>query len=130
MKSREQIGAVLDKPGMTEVHNAAFSPDGRVALTTDQRVVRLWDPRTGEAIGQPFSLGDRPMFAQPPRFVARGHLLSPGRSVIWDKDLSWLLRDVSPEKILSEAELFSRRQVRADGAPEIIPGAQWRALRP
>lgn len=128
-QSRKPIGAVLDKPGMTEVHNAVFSPDGRVALTTDQRVVRLWDPRTGEAIGQPFSLGDLPMFALPPRFVDGSHLLSPGRSVIWEKDLSWLLRDVSPEKILSEAELFSRRQVRADGAPEIIPGAQWRALR-
>lgn len=129
VKSRQPIGAVLDKPGMTEVHNAAFSPDGRVALTTDERVVRLWDPRTGEAIGQPFSLGDLPMFAQPPRFVDGAHLLAPGRSVIWDKDLSWLLRDVSPEKILSEAQLFSRRQVRADGAPEIIPAAEWKALR-
>ena len=128
MKTGQPIGAVLDKPGMTEIHNAAFSPDGRVALTTDQRTVRLWDPRTGEAIGPSFSLGDLPMFGQTPRFVDGGHLLYPGDSAVWDKDLSWLLRDVSPENVLSEAQLYSRRRVKPDGSLEIIPTAHWKAM--
>ena len=136
-KSRTPIGALQlfdlvdfapkKRSGLTQVHNAAFSPDGRIALTTAGKEVQLWDSRTGEAVGQPFLLGDLPMFGQTPRFVEGAHLLSPGRGVILDKDLSWLLRDVSPEKILAEAQLFSRRKMRSDGAPEMIPAADWKA---
>ena len=139
-KSRQPIGALLqlfdlvdfapkEKSGMTEMHNAAFSPDGRIALTTAGREVRLWDSRTGEALGQPFPLGDLPMFGQTPRFVDRTHLLHPGRGIVWEKDLSWLLRDVSPAQVLSEAELFTRRKIKSDGALEIVPAAEWNAKR-
>ena len=140
LQSRQPIGVLLQvfdlvdfaprkKSGMTEIHNAAFSPDGRIAVTTAGREVRLWDARTGESVGQPFPLGDSPMFGLTPRFVEGAHLLAPGRGVVWDKNLSWLLRDVSPEKILLEAQLLSRRQMRSDGAPEIIPAAEWKAKR-
>jgi WD40 repeat protein len=139
-KSGQPIGAPLQvfdlvdfaprkKSGLTQIHNAAFSPDGRIAVTTAGREVRLWDARTGDSVGQPFPLGDLPMFGQTPRFVDGAHLLAPGRGVVWDKDLSWLLRDVSPEQILLEAQLFSRRQMRSDGSPEIVPNADWKAKR-
>jgi WD40 repeat protein len=139
-KSRQPIGAPLQvfdlvdfaprkKSGMTEIHNAAFSPDGRIAVTTAGREMRLWDARTGESVGQPFPLGELPMFGQTPRFVEGAHLLAPGRGVLWDKNLSWLLRDVSAEQILLEAQLFSRRRMRSDGASEIIPPADWKAKR-
>ena len=139
-KSGQPIGAPLQvfdlvdfaprkKSGMTEIHNAAFSPDGRIAVTTAGREVRLWDARTGDSVGQPFPLGDVPMFGQTPRFVDGAHLLAPGRGVVWDKNLSWLLRDASPEQILLEAQLFSRRQMRSDGSPEIIPATAWKAKR-
>lgn len=140
LKSRQPIGAPLQvfdlvdfaprkKTGLTQIHNAGFSPDGRIAVTTGGREVRLWDARTGDSVGQPFPLGDLPMFGQPPRFVDGAHLLAPGRGVVWDRDLSWLLRDASPGQILLEAQLFSRRQMRSDGSPEVIPGADWKAKR-
>jgi WD40 repeat protein len=139
-KSGQPIGAPLQvfdlvdfaprkKSGLTQIHNAAFSPDGRIAVTTAGREVRLWDARTSDSVGQPFPLGDRPMFGQTPRFVEGAHLLAPGRGVVWEKDISWLLRDASPGQILLEAQLFSRRQMRSDGSPEIIPATDWKAKR-
>jgi WD40 repeat protein len=140
LKSRKPIGVPLQvfdlvdfarrkKSGLTQVHNAAFSPDGRVAITTAGREMRLWDSQTGEALGQPFPLGDIPMFGQTPRWVEGVHLRHPSRGVLWERNLSWLLRNVSPGQLLAEAQLFSRRQMRSDGAPEIIPATEWNTKR-
>ena len=49
----------MKKPGMTQVHTATFSPSGRLLLTRDGSVTRLWDARTGEPVGQPFELGEK-----------------------------------------------------------------------
>ncbi len=38
------------------VNSVAFSPDGSMVVSgSEDRTVRLWDAKTGEAIGQPFS---------------------------------------------------------------------------
>jgi hypothetical protein len=129
MGTRKQIGVPMQKEALTEVHNASFSPDGRLAVTSDGGVVRLWDSHTGDPIGQPFALGEFPLFGQSPRFADSTHLLAPERYVIREKDLSWLLRDASPETVLFEAQLFTHRQVKPDGEPGIIPSAQWEAMR-
>lgn len=127
LKTRQPIGPVLEKRALTEQHTATFSPDGRLAVTIDGRVVRVWDSRTGEAFGESFLLGDNRLLGPTLRFV-EGHLSAVGRDGIWEKDISWLLRDISPVKVLSEAELFSRRRVSVGGVLELIPAAEWEAL--
>lgn len=127
LKSRQPIGRVLEKRALTEQHTATFTPTGRLAITVDGRVVRVWDARTGEAVGEPFLLGDNRLLGPTLRYV-EGHLLAVGRDGIWDKDISWLLRDISPRSLLSEAELFSRQRVGVGGVLESIPAAEWAAM--
>ncbi|MGE3822015.1 MAG: WD40 repeat domain-containing protein, partial [Isosphaeraceae bacterium] len=39
-----------------ELTNACFSPDGRLALTGDEKRLRIWDVRTGRPVGKPMEL--------------------------------------------------------------------------
>ena len=41
------------------VSSAAFSPDGtRVVTASDEKTARLWDARTGKAVGEPMRHGN------------------------------------------------------------------------
>lgn len=123
--TRKPIGTAMQKKSYTEMHSASFSADGRLAVTSDGGLIRLWDAKTGDPIGQPFRLGQ----GQSPRFTDATHLLAVERSVIRERDLTWLLRDATPESILLEAERFTGRTIHPDGNPEIIPAAQLDAIR-
>ena len=125
METRKPIGMAMQKKSYTEMHSAAFSPDGRLAMTSDGGLIRLWDSKTGDPVGQPFRLGQ----GQSPRFADATHLLAPERSVIRERDLTWLLRDATPESILLEAERFTGRTIKPDGTPENIPAARLDAMR-
>ena len=123
--SRKPIGTTMQKKSYTEMHSASFSADGRLAVTSDGGLIRLWDSKSGDPIGQSFRLGQ----GQSPRFAAATHLLAAERSVIRERDLTWLLRDTTPEGILLEAERFTGRTIKPDGEPGIIPAAQLDAMR-
>jgi hypothetical protein len=130
MTTRAWVGTPMKKKGMTEVHAATFSPNGRRLLTRDGSVTRLWDARTGEPIGQPFELGESLQFGDGRiRFADDTHLLAVSRSGVQAKDLSLLLGEASPEAILREVQLYTHRRLNADGEPEVIPADAWGAMR-
>ena len=88
----EPVGPLLvhDSPpsggGFTRVHVAAFSPDGRIAITAgDDRYVRLWDPHTGRALGNPLP---HPHWVVSAAFSPDSRKLmvgtASGSAVLWD----------------------------------------------
>lgn len=128
LASREPIGAPLAKPGYTEVHGAAFGPDGRLVATLDGSVLRVFDARTAEPVGPSFKLGRARRFGEAPRFSDATHVLAPGSAGLEELDLGFLLGDVEPDALVAVTRLLTRREVGADGEPRVLDAATWETL--
>ena len=63
VRTREQIGRPLVRPGTTGVVSVAFSPDGQLLASAGgfDRTIRLWDVRTHSQIGGPL-IADKTYF--------------------------------------------------------------------
>ena len=123
VETRAAVGAVMKHDAYSGILDICFSPDGRLIIVTDSSIVRLWDRRTGEMMGAPFRLGSGLNFGEgAPRFAGATRVRAPAlRGSVREVDLSWLLRDISPEAMLEEAEILTLRRVNAAGELDIIP---------
>lgn len=129
LKTGKQLGPTLAMPAHTAVHHAAFSPDGRVALTSDSGKIQLWDARSGAPIGEPFSVGSLPDVSQRPVVSNTFQVAAPSRSSVYIADIGWMLNERPPAQLLVDAQVLTRRQVTADGKQEPLPPDKWQALR-
>jgi WD40 repeat protein len=128
--TREQVGATL--PHRNGVLNVQFSPHGGMLLTssTDQHV-RLWDLETRMALTRPFHLpGD---YAVGMAFSADGRSLVTGTRIGGEEDGArvWAIPDAPDDVSDMERQTWVTLCTRLSerGAPEVIPAAEWDAMK-
>jgi WD40 repeat protein len=123
VETRTAVGAAMKHDTSSGILDICFSPDRRLIVVTDSKIVRLWDRQTGETVGAPFRLGSGLHFGEgAPRFAGATRVRAPAsRGGVREVDLSWLLRDISPEAMLEEAEILTQRRVNAAGELDILP---------